>query len=273
MLKQIFCKLLFAGKIFLGFFSVAILAWCILPRDPPPTELRMTLHGNKLLVPVAYIPWTERGWYRQDRAVNDGLGLDAEWKDGKLRPFIDPQDNTAIWISHQDEVSILIQRFGNNTLEEKYQLAEHFTSIWMPNRRPMAQRYGLRRYEHNNLALREKEDVITAFYEQDLYLHPSRERTETQIVCDADIFPDPGTERANALEKRGKFVINPRCSHEIFLHGLRNSHIQIGYFRSHLPEWQAIEQAVVELCNSFNLEPEKVLPLRKRPDDQIHLRH
>lgn len=29
-------------------------------------------------------------------------------------------------------------------------------------------------------------------------------------------------------------------------------HIESGYFRSHLPEWQAIEPAVVELLDSFN---------------------
>ncbi|WP_312437881.1 hypothetical protein [Janthinobacterium sp.] len=257
------------GKIVLAMFCMVALAWCAMPRQKPPTELRMILHGNKLVVPVAYIPKYERGWYRQDGIVNDGLNLDAEWKAGKLYPFAAPEDNTAVWIRYQNKVSILIQRFGNNTLEQKYQLSQHFASIWMPNRRQMAKRYGLKRYEHNNLAQREKEDVITAFYEQDLYLYPSRERIETQIVCDADFFPDPGTERASALQKRGKFVINPLCSHDIFLHGLRDSHIEIGYFRSHLPEWQAIEQAVVELLDSFNQEPEKALLLRRPPAKQV----
>ena len=256
------------GKIVLAMFCMVALAWRAMPRKALPTELHMTVNGNHLLVPVDYIPRHMRNLYDQ-AGSRRGLLLQAEWKDGKLLPFIDPQDNTAIWISHQNEISILIQRFGNNTLEQKYQLSQHFASIWMPNRRQMAKRYGLKRYEHNNLAQREKEDVITAFYEQDLYLYPSRERIETQIVCDADFFPDPGTERASALEKRGKFVINPLCSHDIFLHRLRDSHIEIGYFRSHLPEWQAIEQAVVELLDSFNQEPEKALPLRRPPAKQV----
>jgi hypothetical protein len=254
-------------RILLVAVCFAVLAWCATPRKAPLTELSITLHGNKLLVPVAYIPEYARGWYRQDGVVNDGMGLSAEWKGGKLQPFIEPQDNTAIWISHQDKITILVERFGNNTLQQKYLLAQYFTSIWMSNRRQMAQRYGLLRYEHKNLAQREKEDVISAFYEKDLYLYPSRERIETQIVCDADFFPDPGTAKANVLQKRGKFVINPRCSHEIYLHGLRDSHIKIGYFRSHLPEWQAIEQAVVELLDSFNQEPQKALSLRQRQGD------
>lgn len=181
--------------------------------------------------------------------------LQAEWKKGKLQPYIDPHDNTAIWISHQDEVSILVQHFRTNTPEEKYQLSQRFTSIWMPKRKLMAGRYGLLRYEHNDLPQREKEDVVSAFYEQDLYLYPSRQQIETQIVCDADVFPDPGTALAAALQQRGKFVINPRCSHEIFFHGLKDSHIQIGYFRSHLHEWREIEQAVVELLDSFRQAP------------------
>ena len=185
-----------------------------------------------------------------------------------MLPFVAPHDNTPVWIRYQDEVSILVQHFDANTLAEKYQLAQRFSSIWMPNRKQMASRHGLLRYEHNDLPQRVREDVITVFYEKDLYLYPSRERIETQIVCDPDFFPDPGTERANALKKRGKLVINSRCSHDIFLHGLRNSHIDICYFRSHLHEWQAIEQAVVALLDSLNQEPLKALPLARQRDAQ-----
>ena len=226
----------------------------------------MTVNGNHLLVPADYIPRYMRNLYGQ--ATNrKGLLLQAEWINGTLRPFLDPQDNTFVWISHQNEISILIEHFDNNTQEEKYQLANHFSSIWMSNRRQAESRYGLLRYEHNDLAQRERENAVIVHYEQDLYLYPSREQIETQIVCHPDFFPDPGTERANALQKRGKLLIGPSCSHEIFLHGLQDSHIQIGYFRSHLPEWQAIEQAVVELLDSFNQEPQKVLPLRQRQGD------
>jgi hypothetical protein len=256
-------------RILLSIFCLAALAWCVSPRQAPPTELRMKLHGNYLLVPVNYIPKYEQIWYQQDGIVNDGLHLEAGWDGGKLLPFNAPEDNTPIWISYQDEVSILVQHFDANTLAEKYQLAQRFSSIWMPNRKQMASRHGLLRYEHNDLPQRVREDVITVFYEKDLYLYPSRERIETQIVCDPDFFPDPGTERANALKKRGKLVINPRCSHDIFLHGLRNSHIRVSYFRSHLHEWRAIEQAVVALLDSLNQEPQKALSLARQRDAQL----
>ena len=166
----------FTRRLLLAAFCLAGLAWCIVPGKAPPTALRMTLHGNKLLVPLAYIPKYARGWYRQDGIVNDGLGLTAEWKGGKLRPFIDPQDNTPIWISHQDKISILVKRFGNNTLEQKYHLAQYFSSIWMSNRKQVASSYGLLRYEHDDLPQREQEDAVIVHYEQDLYLYPSLEQ-------------------------------------------------------------------------------------------------
>jgi hypothetical protein len=254
-------------RILLAIFCLAALAWYASPRKKPPTELHMMVNGNKLLIPANYIPSYMRGLYEQ-AGNRQGLLLQARWTGGKLLPYIAPHDNTPIWISHQDEVSILVQHFEANTLAEKYQLAQRFSSIWMPNRKQMASRHGLLRYEHNDLPQRVREDVITVFYEKDLYLYPSRERIETQIVCDPDFFPDPGTGRANALKKRGKLLINPRCSHDIFLHGLRNSHIDIGYFRSHLHEWQAIEQAVVALLDSLNQEAQKALSLARQRDAQ-----
>ena len=254
-------------KSLLAIFCLVALAWYALPRNQPATELHMMVNGNKLLIPANYIPSYMQGLYEQ-ASNRQGLLLQAQWKGGKLQPFIAPHDNTPVWISHQDEVSILVQHFDANTLAEKYQLAQRFSSIWMPNRKQMASRHGLLRYEHNDLPQRVREDVITVFYEKDLYLYPSREQIETQIVCDPDFFPDPGTERANALEKRGKLVIGPSCSHDIFLHGLRNSHIDIGYFRSHLHEWQAIEQAVVALLDSLNQEPQKALSLARQRDAQ-----
>ncbi|MCC7705972.1 hypothetical protein IGS59_27370 [Janthinobacterium sp. GW460P] len=254
-------------KSLLAIFCLVPLAWYALPRNQPVTELRMTVNGNMLLIPANYIPSYMQGLYEQ-ASNRQGLLLQAQWKGGKLQPFIAPHDNTPVWISHQDEVSILVQHFDANTLAEKYQLAQHFSAIWMPNRKQVASRHGLLRYEHNDLPQRVREDAITVFYEQDLYLYPSRERIETQIVCAPDFFPDPGTERANALEKRGKLVIGPSCSHDIFLHGLRNSHIRVSYFRSHLHEWQAIERAVVALLDSLIQEPQKALPLARQRDAQ-----
>lgn len=231
-----------------------LLAWCAVPGEKPPELLGMRIHGNPMIVPVSYIPRYERGWYLQGLETK-GLHISAQWTDRPMQPFVAPENNTPVWFTYHDHYGILLRNIPNESFAERHRLATFFASIKLPNRYADGWRHGLLKLVHQDMAQRQQEDSISAFTERDLYLYPSREHIETVISCDADFFPNPYTERAYALQKRGKFVINPMCSHDMFMHDLKNTQIEISYFRVHLPHWREIEEEVRALLQSFKPLP------------------
>ncbi|KAB8042126.1 hypothetical protein [Janthinobacterium aquaticum] len=231
-----------------------LLAWCAVQSEKPPELLGMRINGNPMIVPVSYIPRYQRGWYGQGMATK-GLYILAQWTDGTMQPFVSPESNTPIWFTYHDKYSILLRNVPNETFPARRKLATFYASIRLPNRHADGWRYGLLRLVHNDVEQREREHALSTFAEQDLYLYPSHDQIETMITCDPDFFPNPYTERAYALQKRGKFVINPMCSHDMFMHDLKNTQIEISYFRVHLPRWREIEEAVRALLQSFKPLP------------------
>lgn len=231
-----------------------LLAWCVMPGEKPPEMLGMRINGNPMIVPVGYIPRYERGWYGQGLETQ-GLSISAQWTDGPMQPFVSPENNTPIWFTYHDNYSILLSHVPNETFAERRKLATFYASIRLPNRHADGWRYGLLRLVHNDVEQREREHDLSTFTEQDLYLYPSRDQIETMITCTPDFFPNPYTERAYALQKRGRFVLNPMCSHDMFMHDLKNTQIEISYYRVHLPRWREIEEAVRALLQSFKPPP------------------
>lgn len=232
-----------------------LLAWYAVPGEPPAALLGLRINGNPMIVPVSYIPRLERGLYWQGQDAMDGLHIAAEWTGGRMRPFFNPENNEPVWLTHHDKYGIMLSNFRNNSFEERRQLAVFFAFRLLLDRHADSMRHGLLRLVHKDVAQRELEHDLGTYTERDLYLYPSREQIDTMIICTPDFFPDPYTPRALELQRQGKFVLAPMCSHDMFMHDLNNTAIRISYYRIHLPHWREIEEAVRELLRTFEPPP------------------
>jgi hypothetical protein len=200
------------------------------------------LNGQRIFLPIAYIPPRERGLYR-DGDSTDALRIEAVLPG--LAPFVDPEDNSPVFDRYRDEISILIGPAGVNSDDEQRELLANYAKDWLENRSEAGQRFGLQRFVLGPGAQ-------SAFVHNDVYLNLGAGSDRALINCTPDSVPDPESPEAAELRRKRELVRNPMCEHTFFSPKLRKSVIHVTYFRRHLPNWRGIQSSVLRFIDSLS---------------------
>lgn len=236
------------GKILLAAAVIGgMLALCRAQNQPDmPAIVSVSVNGNPLKIPQAYFP--DWGRMRPGETKTDALVVVAEWPG--MKPFTEQDDDRPVYISLHDELSILIDPAGENTVSEQSAFLRRVSADWLEKRVPAGERFGLLRFVYKDIE-QFKHTGRDEYGAQELFLAPSQARPETLITCSPDFEPDPDTEAAAQLRKAGEFVKNPRCEQDFFVPGMQNVRVNVSYFRIHLKDWKRIQESVVRLLQSF----------------------
>ncbi|TFW33650.1 hypothetical protein E4O92_06560 [Massilia horti] len=213
-------------------------------KAPRVEEKRIViwLNGQRIFLPIAYIPPRERGLY-QDGHGTDALRIEAVLP--TLAPFVDPEDNSPVFDRYRDEISILIGPAGVNSEAERRELLASYAKDWLESRSKEGQRFGLQRYVL-------EPGARSAFVHNDVYLNLGPGPDQALINCTPDSVPDPESPEAAQLRRKGELVKNPMCEHTFFSPRLPKSVIQVSYFRRHLPNWRGIQASVLKFIDSLS---------------------
>jgi hypothetical protein len=236
---------------------MAAVVLCSGPGRQLPAVVTVAVNGNPLKIPQAFFPsW---GRMRPGEVETDALALSASWP--TMSPFVEPDDDDErpVYVSHYKLLGILIDPAGSNTASAQHGFLRRLSKEWLEDRIPAGERFGLLRFVYKDIE-QFKRTGNDAYGGKDLYLAPSLEEPETLITCSPEFEPDPDSEQATQMRQAGEFVKNPGCDQDFFVPGMQNVRVKVHYFRAHLKDWKRIQASVVQLLQSFQVQPAPSTP-------------
>jgi hypothetical protein len=199
--------------------------------------ISMDLNGQRLSIPVAYIPREDRASFRLDGRETE-LRLQA--KRPHFEPFIDPEDDSPVESRYREEVSILASHLPDSGRSSFLPFALEWR---LKDHQRVDDVFGLQRWvavRNNNILV--PGDVLIGF---------AGDQITSLIICTPASVPEPGTFTAAKPPPELDWIRNPSCEHMLILPNVQNTRFKMSYRRRYLSEWKAFEAQLQALMGRF----------------------
>ncbi len=219
-----------------GFASLMVVR-ALLPPVLQNRVISMDLNGQRLSIPVAYIPREDRASFRLDGRETE-LRLQA--KRPHFEPFIDPEDDSPVESRYREEVSILASHLPDSGRSSF--LPSHAKWVLKDHQR-VDDVFGLQRW----VAVRNNNILVPG----DVLIGYTGDQIASLIICAPESEPEPGTPEAEKIRMARELLKNPYCEHLVILPNVGNTRFQMRYRRRYLSEWKAFEAQLQALMSTF----------------------